>query len=293
VSDRQRPPERDGRLDEHERTKVEGRFGVVLFLLVMAVFFSIAASEGSWALLLTTVVLATTFSIAMLASGVQPKVVRAWLGVAVLGVGVSVFVALTQEARIAGGYLAITSLILTAATIGAIARRVRQRVEISVVTVLGAVCIYVLVGLSFAFIFEIVGAFTSQPFFASQETATRSDYVYFSFVTMATVGYGDLTAQGGLGRALAVTEGLLGQIYLVTAVAALVSNLGRGARAPRQERGKEEPEEEPGEAASRASTSAAPEPGYVGELERLAQLRDQGILGEEEFEAKKRQVLGM
>jgi hypothetical protein len=293
VSDRQRPPELDSRLDERERTKVEGRFGVVLFLLVMAVFFSIAASEGSWALLLTTVVLATTFGIAMLASGVQPKVVRAWLGVAVLGVGVSVFVALTQDTRTAGGYLSITSLVLTAATIGAIARRVWQRVEISVLTVLAAVCVYVLVGLSFAFVFELVGAFASQPFFATQETGTRSDYVYFSFITMATVGYGDLTAQGGLGRALAVTEGLLGQIYLVTAVAALVSNIGRGAPAPRQGRGKEAPEEKPGEAASRASTSTAPEPGYVGELERLARLRDQGILSEEEFEAKKRQVLGL
>ena len=48
---------------------------------------------------------------------------------------------------------------------------------------------------------------------------------------MATVGYGDLTAAGGIGRALAVTEGLLGQIYLVTTVAALVGNLGR-ARTP-------------------------------------------------------------
>jgi len=44
---------------------------------------------------------------------------------------------------------------------------------------------------------------------------------------MTTVGYGDLTPEGGLGRALAVSEGLLGQIYLVTAVAALVGNLGR------------------------------------------------------------------
>jgi hypothetical protein len=292
VSDRPPPPERDSRLAERQRTKVEGRFGLVLFLLVIEVFFSIAAPEGLWALLLSIVVLATTFSIAMLASGVQPKVVRAWLGVAVLGVGVSVIIALTQETRVAGGYLPIISLVLTAATIGAIARRVWQHVEISVLSVLGAVCVYVLVGLSFAFVFELVGAFASQPFFASQETGTRSDYVYFSFITMATVGYGDLAAQGGLGRALAVTEGLLGQIYLVTAVAALVSNIGRGAPAPRQGRGKEAPEES-GEAASRTSTSAAPEPGYVVELERLARLRDQGILSEEEFEAKKRQALGL
>jgi hypothetical protein len=214
-----------------------------LFLLVIAVFFSIAAPEGSWALLLTTVVLATTFSVAMLASGVQPKVVRTWLGVAVLGVGASVLIALTQEPGIAGGYLAITSLVLTAATISAIARRIWQHVEISVLTVLGAVCIYVLVGLSFAFAYEVVGSFGSQPFFASQETETRSDYVYFSFITMATVGYGDLTPQGGLGRALAVTEGLLGQIYLVTAVAALVGNIGR-ARAPRQAGDKEAPEKD-------------------------------------------------
>jgi hypothetical protein len=245
VSERPPPAEQDGRLGERERTKIEGRFGRVLLLLVIAVFFSIAAPEGSWALLLTTVVLAITFGIAMVASGVRPKAVWAWLGFAVISVGVSVLIALTQDIKIAGGYLAITSLVLTAATIGAIARRIWQHVEISILTVLGAVCIYVLVGLSFAFAYEVVGTFGSQPFFASQETETRSDYVYFSFITMATVGYGDLTAQGGLGRALAVTEGLLGQIYLVTAVAALVGNVGR-ARAPRQGRGKEAPEKDEG-----------------------------------------------
>ena len=135
MSDRQRHLERDGRLSERERTKIEGRFGNVLALLFVAVFFSIAAPEGPWAFLLTTAVLAITLAIAMLASGVRRKVVRAWLGVAVLGAGVSVSIVLTQETRIASGYLAITSLLLT----------------------------------------------------------------------LATIGYGDLTAQGGLGRTLAVT----------------------------------------------------------------------------------------
>ena len=41
------------------------------------------------------------------------------------------------------------------------------------------------------------------------------------------------------------------------------------------------------------ATASASEPEYVGELERLAQLRDQGILSEEEFEAKKKQLLGI
>jgi hypothetical protein len=42
-----------------------------------------------------------------------------------------------------------------------------------------------------------------------------------------------------------------------------------------------------------ATTPAASEPEYVGELERLSQLRDQGILSDEEFEAKKKQILGI
>ena len=52
--------------------------------------------------------------------------------------------------------------------------------------------------------------------------------------------------------------------------------------------------EEPTEAAAAApAPDAAPEPEYVGELERLAQLRDQGIITDEEFEAKKKQILGI
>ena len=179
----------------------------------------------------------------MLALGAQPKVVWAWLVVVALGGGASIFVTTTQEMRAGSGYLALTTLLLALATMGAIARRLWQHAEISVLTVLGALCIYVLLGMSFGFVFEAVGNLGSQPFFASQETGTRSDYMYFSFITMASVGYGDLTPQGSLGRALAVTEGLFGQIYLVTAVAALVGNLGR-TRASRQERDEEELEED-------------------------------------------------
>ena len=94
-----------------------------------------------------------------------------------------------------------------------------------------------------ALVFAVVGDLGSQPFFASQERETRSDYMYFSFITMATVGYGDLTPRGGLGRALAVTEGLFGQVYLVTAVAALVGNIGR-VRVPRHGRDRETREED-------------------------------------------------
>ena len=55
----------------------------------------------------------------------------------------------------------------------------------------------------------------------------------------------------------------------------------------------ERKEEEPAEAAAPTTASAAPEPEYVVELERLAQLRDQGVISKADFEAKKKQLLGI
>jgi hypothetical protein len=81
----------------------------------------------------------------------------------------------------------------------------------------------------FAFLFTGIGNAASGPFFAQEVHATSADYQYFSFVTLTTTGYGDLTAAGNLGRSFAVLEALTGQIYLVTIVALLVSNL-RGRR---------------------------------------------------------------
>jgi hypothetical protein len=86
------------------------------------VFFSISAPNEPWAWLATAVLLAANLRITMLASGVRPKVVGAWTAFAVLHTGVSIFITSTQG-RVAGGYLALTTLLLTLVTMGAIARR--------------------------------------------------------------------------------------------------------------------------------------------------------------------------
>ena len=97
-----------------------------------------------------------------------------------------------------------------------------KRPVIDVHTVLGAICIYVLIGMMFAFTYATIDLLGSEPFFVQTKVATTADYLYFSFVTITTVGYGDFTAASGLGRALASLEALLGQVYLVTVVATIV-----------------------------------------------------------------------
>ena len=98
-------------------------------------------------------------------------------------------------------------------------------------TLSGVLAIYLLLGMFFSFLDGAVEAIGNDSFFVGITDPDRSDFLYFSYVTLSTVGYGDLVAATDVGRALAVSEALIGQIYLVTVVALIVSNLRPGARA--------------------------------------------------------------
>ena len=103
---------------------------------------------------------------------------------------------------------------------------------VSLHTMFGVLCIYLLLGTFFAFLYGVDGALSSGAFFAQQDAAeSTKNFLYFSFVTITTVGYGDLTAATNLGRSLAIAEALTGQIYLVTVVAGIVGGLGARRRA--------------------------------------------------------------
>ena len=76
--------------------------------------------------------------------------------------------------------------------------------------------------------------------FAGHEEFTSTDTLYFSLTTLTTVGFGDLSMRADATRIMAAMEGLLGQIYLITAVALLVGNLGQRRRDAR-DRSRERP----------------------------------------------------
>jgi hypothetical protein len=113
-----------------------------------------------------------------------------------------------------------------------IVTRFRRNLYVSVQAVLGAVCIYLVMGMLYASLDSALSHLTGQAFFAGSPQVSSSQYMYFSFITLTTVGYGDLTPGPGAARALAVVEALMGQLYLVTVIALIVSNFGR-AREPR------------------------------------------------------------
>jgi hypothetical protein len=111
-------------------------------------------------------------------------------------------------------------------------RNLRDIGAVTLTAVFGVLCLYLLVGLFFAFAYVAIQDLGGAPFFSNGDAATSAHSVYFSFVTITTVGYRDFTARSNLGHTLSVTEALLGQIYLVTVVAVIVGRLAPRSKQP-------------------------------------------------------------
>jgi hypothetical protein len=88
---------------------------------------------------------------------------------------------------------------------------------------LGALAAYLFIGMAFGFAYRLLGAVQSSPFFGAGGDGTVSQDLFFSFITLTTTGYGNLVPATNPGQSLAVLEALTGQLFLVTAVAKVVS----------------------------------------------------------------------
>jgi hypothetical protein len=108
---------------------------------------------------------------------------------------------------------------------GAIVRHLLRRRTVDAETVMGAIAAYLMAGMFFAFLYRAIGIVQPHPaFFGAQGHGTFSQDLFFSFTTLTTTGYGDLTPAGNPGQSFAVLEMLIGQLFLITAVGKVVSS---------------------------------------------------------------------
>ena len=117
-------------------------------------------------------------------------------------------------------------LLVLAVCFPAILRRAFSLRKVTLNTVAASLAAYLLLGIIFAFAFRFTNV-VNGPFFNDNPAVDTFTYEYFSYITLTTVGYGDFTPATDAGRTLAMLEGLMGQVFLVTIVAMVVSNLGR------------------------------------------------------------------
>jgi hypothetical protein len=123
----------------------------------------------------------------------------------------------------------LLSVAIAIALIRGLARLVRGR-GVTLQAVAGALTLYLLLGLVFAWGIGFASKAGTGQYFAEQANASTSQIVYYSFTALTTTGFGDLTAATHVGRALAVVEMLLGQLYLVTVIGVLVGSFAGRSR---------------------------------------------------------------
>jgi len=125
----------------------------------------------------------------------------------------------------AGSFLAVVTLGCFAAIV---LKRVFEAGPVTRHRIHGAVCAYLLFGLMWAAAYAFVALVVPQPFsgatHAGDSQALIAHFVYFSFVTLTTVGYGDIAAVHPLARTLVTMEALTGQLYPAIIIGGLVSS---------------------------------------------------------------------
>jgi hypothetical protein len=196
-------------------------YGIVFVFLVVDYVFLTVGWTGHVAIIVSAIWLGLTVLLAFRTSEVPHRlmlVVRVAVAVVVVA---AVAVAFGGGQRAVGTVVILSSLLVFASPI-AIGWRLLHHTRVTTQTVLGALCIYILIGLVFANADYGVQLVSGNSFFAQPGPHGPGDFAYFSYITMATVGYGDLSPAVGLPRTNAVLEALMGQIFLVVLVARLV-----------------------------------------------------------------------
>lgn len=225
-----------------ERTR--DAFGLVFGLVLLTYVLASLLGNHGWSSVILALATSATSVVALVSAHVRPGFVRGSIWLAALTVALAALSAAVDDQTI----LNIASLVqisLLTVAMAAVLWRVVSSAEVGSRTILGAISVYTVLGILFTFAYGTIDRIQGGPFFEGVAHPESSDFLFFSYTTLTTTGYGNLVPGGQPGRMISGLEMMLGQIFLVTLVAGLVS-LWRPGDALRRRR---EKREAPGETA--------------------------------------------
>ena len=201
------------------------RFGALVALLLGAFVLAPLLQESQLGGIALGLVVALVLVAALTACGLDTRTIAiggifSAVGVVVTGTG-SALVDGAMPAWVSGLFAAVL-----AGTTVLVLRRILQHRQVTLSTVAGALCAYLMVGMAFASLYRTVSIVDVDAFTEPLESSST----YFSFVTLTTLGYGDINPVSEFARSLSVLEAVLGQVLLVVLVARFVSTLGQPTR---------------------------------------------------------------
>jgi Ion channel len=202
--------------------RVRDAFGLVLALVLATYVLTSLLSNRGWSAVVLTVATSVTSVVALTSSHANPRLVRSAIWLSGLTIVLAAIAALSG-ARIWLNFASVIQITLLTIAMGAVLRRVVTTAEVGSRTILGAISVYTVLGILFTFLYGTVERIQGTPFFEGAPHPAGSDFLFFSYTTLTTTGYGNLVPGGQPGRMLAGLEMMIGQIFLVTLVAGLVS----------------------------------------------------------------------
>jgi len=210
--------------------RIANAFGLVLVLVVLTyVLLSVVPYHG-WGVVGTLVVSCACAVVALVSGEARDVVVRGAVIAAIAAVALAVVYAIAGGSVLLGTASLIVAVLLLVATAEVLGTVIGER-EVGFRTILGAISVYVILGLLFAFLYAGIAKVQGGSFF--QEPTQTGDVMFFSITTLTTTGYGNLIPAAQPGRMISGLEMLLGQIFLVTLIAGLVSLWRPGIRGRR------------------------------------------------------------
>ncbi len=204
----------------------DNRYGFVLLLLGLAYVASVYADGPEGIAVVMLVQLLTLWLTFSVSESRNAQRVAGWacLATAVLVVTAALFNVVYSFDATVTRWLALVSVVLYLVAPLVIVRHLLRRSMVDVRTVLGAVCIYVMLGMMFAFSYRAISVWQTDPaFFGAAGHGDNADFLFFSFITLTTTGYGNLVPAANPGQSVAVLEAIVGQLFLVTALAKIVN----------------------------------------------------------------------
>ena len=207
------------------------QFGTVLLLLAATIAVSFLSESGPALRAVMVLLGGLTVIVTVLAAGAPRFAVRGAMVVVAIA-GIIAVVGFTIGSLDERGFIPVLGVAFSLIAGAAVVWRLVLQPVVTIRTALGATCLFLLAGLFFAYSYLVIDALAG-PVFVQLDAAQPADAVYFSFVTLATLGYGDLTPLPDFARMLATFEAIGGQLYLVLIIAVIVANLGR-VRQPRR-----------------------------------------------------------
>jgi hypothetical protein len=146
-----------------------------------------------------------------------------WIVLAVAGLAAATVALIGTSGQVLDILLTIAAATAYLIAPGVIIAQQARKNQVDGQTLLAAIGAYIMVGMFFTFLYTLIALVSAVPTFGEGTTDSLTSQLFFSFTTLTTTGYGNLVPVGAVVQSVAIAEAVTGQLFLVIAVARVVS----------------------------------------------------------------------